>query len=523
MSNTHATDDSILNWKFEDVLDFECARAADGNITDKAKRTRDRSLYEERIKPALSPEMLDDRRVLIRAWLEARRTEVDATLPGTHFKEGWQTLVMLALLLGLCLGGSVTAGLLHLQEPVNVSWLLAWTVGIQILFLLIVILLWILRAARFIPEGFRPLRSLLSALAWVVNAGLRRLPGEQRERIRASYAVIAHKREIYGSLAAWPFLIITQLFAVAYNVGILTTLLTHLAFTDMHFQWESTFVKSPAAAYSIVSKVSFPWSALVRNAHPSVEGLNDSQNIDPETFQQMLKDEEARRQSLKSTRDAHAPMEDARLKALKSWWPFLCYTVAVWGLGLRAILLGFACVKLRGALRALAFDDQDARALARRLRGPLVVAGPDGKPLEIPPHEVPTPDEHTAGICRALVADDVTIDESRLRDHLARSFGWRLSKIVPMKIDLRRENAVQFNDLRAAATEIVAVVIVVPMAHDPIVATALSLKDLIAAAGGKPEILLLLVGSAEDERRQYWQDFLAINNLHLGLECWRSQ
>ena len=46
-----------------------------------------------------------------------------------------------------------------------------------------------------------------------------------RRRIRAALATLSHHREIYGSLSTWPMLLVTQVFGVCFNLGVLVPLL----------------------------------------------------------------------------------------------------------------------------------------------------------------------------------------------------------------------------------------------------------------------------------------------------------
>ena len=61
----------------------------------------------------------------------------------------------------------------------------------------------------------------------------------------------------------------------------------------------------------------------------------------------------------------------------------------------------------------------------------------------------------------------------------------------------------------------------------PIRAIVLVLRKIAEAAGGKIEVLVLLVGSREvnshDPAEEFntWRNFLAIHDLRLGLERWR--
>ena len=111
--------------------------------------------------------------------------KLDETLPGEYFLTAWQLLVVLSALTGACLGMSVAAAILLAytgDEPVNVGWFFACTVGIQWVILLVALLIWLLRRTTHLFEDFRPLRNLLSGLLWSLSAALQQLPGERRER-----------------------------------------------------------------------------------------------------------------------------------------------------------------------------------------------------------------------------------------------------------------------------------------------------------------------------------------------------
>ena len=129
------------------------------------------------------------------------------------------------------------------DEPVNVGWFFACTVGIQWLILLASLLIWFLRRTTHLFEDFRPLRNLLAGLLWSLSAALQQLPGEQRQRMRAQLMGIRRKGEVF-QLLVWPLLMITQIFGVFFNVGVLIALLLPLG-RDVAFGWQSTVKTSP--------------------------------------------------------------------------------------------------------------------------------------------------------------------------------------------------------------------------------------------------------------------------------------
>ena len=487
------------------MIDFECLLAADARGDDERLRERDREIFHRDIQPGLAPGKEVERSGVFRTWLKARRSEVEGLSPGEQIAAGWQTLVMLAAFVGLGMGFSVTAAFLHYKgsAPVNVSWFLVCTVGVQMVIFIAAAFLWLVRRTTNLLDEFHPLRLLLAGLVWSFSAGLRRMPGEQRERLRGALAAMSRKREIYGSLTVWPFLIVTQVFAVAFNIGILTVLMAHVAFTDLDFGWQSTFISSPIAVYRVTWLVSLPWH-WAPAAHPTLNEVVDSH------FAYLQ-------------RGGHSPT------ALKSWWPFLAYTVAFYGLALRSGLLIFAAIKLQRALGGLRFDHEGCNALFRRLTGPLVAPQPGTAVLEIP-EAAPLPAPHVArpGECIALVATDADLDEKELAQYAQAKFGWHLQQVLPASIDHPSGNPAIMDALAKSAADLAGVLVIARSKRPPIKAIALFLQKVTAAAGSKPETILLLIGRKEGDLRDrvpddefgYWRNFHAINSLRLSLERW---
>jgi hypothetical protein len=498
-------------WTIADLLDFEYLLAFDANSDDAALRARDRTIFEQSIAPQLDSTRRSGRRFIFRRWLSARRGASGVAVPGAHFLAGWQTLLTFAALTGLALGVSLTAGLLHYRgdEPVNVSWFLACTLGVQLLVLMVAAALWLLRVATHWFDDFHPLRGLLAGLVWLCSAGLRQLPGAQRESLRASLAILGRKREIYGSVATWPFLIITQLFGVTFNVGILGTMVLHLAFTNMHFQWESTWVKSPATAYRMVAGAALPWRSFAPTPHPTLTEIEQSHNIDRSSFQRLL------------------AAQDAQLGTLKSWWPFLCYSIAFYGLLVRGLLLVWSATSLRRALRAIPFDHQDCNALLRRLTGPVLQAQSETTQLQVPAFSK-SPSAHAAGSSFVLLAEGVAVDSEALRQFLQTNFRWELYQTLTVQIDHPSGNAAALEEIAAMNPRPASIVIGIPARRAPIKAIALFLQRIVAASGGA-ETLILLFGQGaggsfspvSEEEFAHWRNFNAIHGLHLGLEKWK--
>jgi hypothetical protein len=495
-------DGAIVSWKIVDVIDFEWLLAEDGELDQAALENRDRPLGN-RIAGSDSRKKARDRRQIFLAWLQARRSEISETLPGEHFLTVWQLLVVLSALIGVSLGLSVAGALLLAytgDEPVNVGWFFACTVGIQWLILLASLLVWLLRRTTHLFENFRPLRNLLAGLLWSWGAALQQLPGEQRQRVRARLMGIRRKGEVF-QLLVWPLLMISQIFGVFFNVGVLVALLLPFG-RDVAFGWQSTLKTSSETVYQLVSSLAAPWSFLPQ-PHPTREDVLQSRFSYSEGIQSLS------------------------LPAMTSWWPFLFYATIFYGLIVRTALLLWCLLGLRAALRGYSFNHAGHNALFRRLSGPFIQGHLETAKLQVP--EAFTSKDHQAtGACLALLASELEMSESEVELALG-TLGWQLSRpILAVRIDDPSGNAVAIERISREASSLAGIAVLVGARRTPIRAIALMLQKITQAAGANIEVLVLVVhagsgdASTQDttEKLGTWRNFLAIHDLQVGLERW---
>ena len=495
-------DGASVSWKIADVLDFEWLLADDGELDQAALRSRDRALSAQVLASDQS-QKARSRSEIFWAWLQARRRELDETLPGEYFLTAWQLLVVLSALTGIGLGMSVAAALLLAytgEEPVNVAWFFACTVGIQWLILLASLLIWFLRRTTHLFENFRPLRNLLAGLLWSLSAALQQLPGEQRQRVRARLIGIRRKNEVF-QLLVWPLLMITQIFGVFFNVGVLVALLLPLG-RDVAFGWQSTLQTSPETVYRLVSSVAAPWSFLPQ-PHPTREDV------------------------LQSRFSYSEGIHSLSLPATTSWWPFLFYATLFYGFLVRIALLVWCAVGLRAALRGFSFNHAGHNALFRRLTGPVIQGHLETARLEVP-ESFASVDHKTSGVCLALIASEFEISETEVELGL-RTLGWQLSRpVLALRIDDPSGNATALDRIGREASSLAGIAVLIGARRIPIRAIALMLQRIALAAGVNIEVLVLLVqADAEDvspqdltEKLRTWRNFLAIHDLQVGLERW---
>jgi hypothetical protein len=478
-------------WTLADVIDFEHLLADQNDGVD------DRRIFEAEIAPRLASNALNDRRAVFRAWLEARRARLDSRSPGGSYDLGRRTLQAATLVVGFAVGATLAGALLAEDggEPINALLFFVWTVGVQLFVLALALAAWVLRRAG---AHWAPLRGMVELLLSGGAALLRRLPGERRDRLRAATAILKRRQALHGSLLQWPALIVLQLFALAFNLGILFAMLfIHLPFAELRFGWQSTYPVSAQQVHRAVEAVASPWRWLAPGVQPTLAEIEATRY--------------ARGQNAQTLPSA----------AARAWWPFLVLSITCYGLLLRGLMLAAAAAMLRRRLDRLAFDHPDANALWRRLSGPLVTAQGGGARLDdraAPAN--PRPSHVQGGSCVVVVSEEVEMPQADVKARIGERFDCDVRQLVRASVDDRAAAAALLVDLKTAEPPPSAIVVVVPASRDPIVAVASFLRDMASAVQPGTEVIVLLTarGLVDDERFAVWQRFKAIQRLDLVIE-----
>jgi len=489
-------------WNITDLIDFEYLLEVEAGTPDDPTFDRDCESFQKDELPALQAANMTSRRAVFHAWLQMRRDPdrqpPNRKLPGGPLQSAWQLVVILSIVAGLMTGGSLTSTLLYYRgkEPVNVPWFLACTLGIQILSLIAVMALGIVRKTTRMLDSFRPLQALVTGLLWTAGVGLRKLPTDLRQRIQIVLQRLSTRREIYGSVATWPVVAVTQLFGVCFNLGILAVFLSHIAFKDIDFGWQSTFQQSDQSAFQIVSTVAKPWSWLAPHPHPTLSEVESS----------------------------HFSFNHHQSN--KSWWPFITYCILFYGLLVRIGLLGLIRVRWHQALMQLGFDHDRCNWLYRKLTGPIVKAQGPAESLVIPDVQPSKPERLESGVSVAIVAEETNVPQEQLASYIRSSYGWSLASTHFAQVDFPGGSSDLFSSLAGKNEHLAGVVVVVPARRAPIRAIAVFLQKLSAAVGTRTEVILLLLGpdngaaQVDTEMYKYWENFRAINGLKVSLEKW---
>ena len=359
----------VRKWRLCDVVDFEYFLRKDDALEDEGKiRERDlsqREAYLEDIAPALERLSLsgaDERRFILRRWLEGRRREarereaVSAPLPGELFEQGRRLLTWLFFGGGALAGGLLVLSLLSYggRQPVNVAVFFSWAVLTQAI-LLLALCGWLLIGKRG-DDGGMPLphamiaRLLGRLIARGAGPAWERVPARERNNLLRSLGLVKGKGRVYGALFRWAVFAIAQVFGAGFNVGALGGTLFKVLVSDLAFGWQSTVQVGEQAVYRIVTAVSLPWSWFLPPgiSHPTIDQIEGSRLVLKEGAYHL------------ATAD------------LVAWWPFLCLSVLFYGLLPRVVLWGVGKRRIAKALSGLRFDGIAENRLLIRLRGPLV-------------------------------------------------------------------------------------------------------------------------------------------------------
>ena len=348
--------------QYRHIIDLEYFFHQDRNINPEELHKRDRNLFlqqraeQDQARPDQEP------RQLILWWLKTRnRSEFRATnqrSPGTIFSD---TLILagnLFFLKGLLVG--IIAGLTFFSysgtTPVNVfHFLLIFVLPqVALVILLVGIMLYrFFRPKEAIPSFYTLLvRKLVQNLLNRVHKKWQRtVTADKRASINHAFSSFKISNRKYGTLFYRPLFKLSQLFGVAFNIGLLATTLLKILSSDLAFGWQSTMQFSTTALLQGIQYIALPWSWLIPQAsggYPSLAEIEGSRIILKDGIRHLVTGN------------------------LIAWWPFLVLCLFAYGFLLRAAILLLATVLERRALNNLRLDTPDCKALLRRITTPLV-------------------------------------------------------------------------------------------------------------------------------------------------------
>jgi hypothetical protein len=491
--------DTVKKWRIRDIIDLEYFFHKDA-VSQSAEdqhylNERDRNIFLDSVRPGIKEGEKPARQFIIQAWLNRRReaeTADDAVLPGESFESLYSSFRMLFVITGIAFGGG--AGLSFLTytgaRPLNVFVYLSVFILSQILLLLLLLVLFLYRMKSGSFLSASPLykaigRFMVRSVLWARNRVAEKLGADRRSRVESILGLIRSKGRTYGFLFFLPVFILTQLFAIGFNLGLLATTLFKVITADIAFGWQSTLQLSSAAVYALVQKVALPWSWFVAGdlAFPSLAQIEGSRIILKEGIYHL------------STPD------------LVSWWPFLCFSLLFYGLLPRLLLFMGAVAAQHRHLSALDFRQGAYEQLLLRMTTPLVstrgrkvdAAGPFEKETD---PDYAGKDPTRADDLRArknllvMIPDDIFDACSRQEIDAAvqNSFGSSITEIVRINADYAADTEILANLKNSPLPPDTDILLIQEAWQPPIVEYINFIKNLRRAIGHGPCIRLGLIG-----------------------------
>lgn len=265
---------------------------------------------------------------------------------------------VITVLVGLLIGAGLVWGWLAAESgrPVNVIHLWAATVGVQTLLLVLLLVIalpaaWLSNVPGAAGVGLI-LRSIGSLVPWLATRAAARLSPGRRQALEQGLGEMRRLESIYGRARLLITLRLTQMFAVAFNLGAIASLVAAVYVTDPAFGWRSRML-APGEVHAISHAIATPWSWAFAEAAPSRDEV--------ELTQYTLLEQRFTEQPM-----AHdSPQWGA-------WWPFLLASLVGYGLLPRVVLLATVTWRLRAARRRIMRDHPDFQRLCQRLLNPTV-------------------------------------------------------------------------------------------------------------------------------------------------------
>ncbi|MCF6186685.1 MAG: DUF2868 domain-containing protein, partial [Desulfobulbaceae bacterium] len=454
---------------------------------------RDRKIYLQIKELCAQGASSGDKPCLLRQWLSRRRDQFlhdtggVTVLPGGLFREltricGWFIFIF-ALFVGW---GSAFSFLSYSgTTPVNVSFFFLFFVCSQ-LFLLLILLISFLARRLIGGESLPILYTLLRKGILYLAGKIGRLPAamDSHRWLAGLSGRLRRRHRSYALLFVLPFFLLIQLGGIGFNLGVLAATLLKVVGTDIAFGWQSTLQLSSETVYRLVQTIARPWSWLL----PAGLGYPDPAQI--KGSQMVLKDG-----------IYHLATGD-----LVSWWPFLCLSVAVYGLLPRICLLVAGWLTSRSLLRRLDFTTADQSRLLHRMLTPRLSTESS---LEQPPVYEEEADEparnqialEAGGRVLALIPDELFDDcsQSQLGQLVWDRLGQRIERCLRVNQEVDGETQVFEEIGRENLTGTDSLLLLQEAWQPPIEEFFYFLRRLRELVGEKVVLSIVFIGKPEPE------------------------
>jgi hypothetical protein len=339
---------SDANWGLAELIDLEAQLFADRSCSERELVARDAAIGS-----ALRSEGRA-RNALLAGWVSAMRKGPDTPLPGSLVANAWgQARWVLSTVLFL-IGMGAAAAVLRFtgDHPINVLVVLGVFVLAQLATLALTLLFF--GVSAWAPGLFESLPLVVLARA-AVRSLWRRFGAALRGRSTEGLGWIWGRRSLYAEVERNLLFALLQLGAVAFNLGVVSSCLIAVAFSDLAFGWGSTLSIGAEQLHQLCTTLSAPWASWFDEATVSAELVR---------LTQYSRLEGSYLQAAGGTGRA--------LSMYGQWWRFLVASIVAYGLLPRAVLLVASKVTLKRRFAQLPPETPEVERLLMRLTAPVL-------------------------------------------------------------------------------------------------------------------------------------------------------
>ena len=355
------------NWRLRDLVNLAVQIRRDGSKTDAELQSRDKRIGQEIYSRSKDP--VPHRAQVILLWIrrlyQSRADDRDLTdiheqqvageyrgdlaysNPGGRVMHACKLIGFGLAIVGLGTGWSTGALLLAYTGaiPINVLNFVGTVVIGQLLILPFTVITLTkdlnLNSSPYVGPVLHLAKQLLYRMARV-----RSLTDPLNVEVQS--ALSFHR--LYRRVELWLILLLLQIFAIAFNSGVLLSAFYLVATTDLAFSWATTLNLDALQISQFVDLLALPWSGLWPAAVPSVELIEATQYV--------------------RLGGSYLPTSESGALSRSittGWWPFLIAATLFYGLFPRLIIGGWILVRLNRYLRNFTCNTVDGHNIYQRL------------------------------------------------------------------------------------------------------------------------------------------------------------
>ena len=294
------------------------------------------------------------RYALLAGWVGAMRRGLDSPLPGRRVDDAWVLAKWVLSVVLFLVGVGAAAAVLRFtgDQPINVLVVRGVFVLAQLATLVLTLLFFGISA--WAPGLFESLPLVVLARG-AVRSLWRRLGRPLQAGSGRGLGWIRGRRSLYAEVERRLLFAFLQLGAVAFDLGVLTSFLIAVAFSDLAFGWGTTLNIGVEQLHHLCATLAAPWASWLQEATVSTELVRLTQYS-----------------RLEGNYVHTAEGAGRALSTYGQWWRFLVASIIAYGLLPRVVFLVVSNLTLRRGLARLPPETPEVDRLLMRLTAPMV-------------------------------------------------------------------------------------------------------------------------------------------------------